>query len=92
MQKAKNFKILFHYLKNDKFKVILYIFLVLMTYLPALLAAFFWGRAVEELLVKNISGFNNWICCIHITERKKSGKCIIFHGEKNDSINYLIAS
>ena len=57
MQKAKNFKILFHYLKNDKFKVILYIFLVLMTYLPALLAAFFWGRAVEELLVKNISGF-----------------------------------
>ena len=57
MQKAKNFKLLFHYLKNDKFKVILYIFLVLMTYLPALLAAFFWGRAVEELLVKNISGF-----------------------------------
>ena len=57
MQKAKNFKILFHYLKNDKFKVFLYIFLVLMTYLPALLAAFFWGRAVEELLVKNISGF-----------------------------------
>ncbi len=57
MQKAKNFKILFHYLKNDKFKVIIYIFLVLMTYLPALLAAYFWGRAVEELLVKNLSGF-----------------------------------
>ena len=28
-----------------------------MTYLPALLAAYFWGRAVEELLVKNLSGF-----------------------------------
>ena len=57
MQKAKNFKILFHYLKNDKFKVFLYIFLVLMTYLPALLAAYFWGRAVEELLIKNLFGF-----------------------------------
>ena len=57
MKKMKNFNLVFHYLKDDKLKVILYIFLVLLTYLPALVAAFFWGRAVEELLLKNAYNF-----------------------------------
>ncbi len=57
MKKLKNFKLLFHYLRNDTWKVILYIFLVLLSYLPALCAAFFWGRAVENLLVKDFSSF-----------------------------------
>ncbi|MBQ8132669.1 MAG: ABC transporter ATP-binding protein [Bacilli bacterium] len=61
MKKAKSFKILFHYLKKDKLKMILYIFLVLMTYLPALCAAYFWGKAVELLLVKNLYGFLSYL-------------------------------
>lgn len=57
MKKLKNFKILFYYLKEDKLKMIVYLILVLMTYLPLLTAAYLWGMAVEELLQKNISNF-----------------------------------
>ena len=57
MQKMKHFKILFKYFKEDRLKIVLYIILVLTTYLPALLAAFFWGKAVEYLLIKNFIGF-----------------------------------
>ena len=57
MKKIKNFKILLYYLREDKFKIFIYIFLVLMTYLPALLAAFLWGHAVELMLIKNYWGF-----------------------------------
>ena len=61
MKKAKSFKILFHYLKKDKLKMIIYVFLVLMTYLPALCAAYFWGRGVELLLEKNLYGFVSYL-------------------------------
>ena len=57
MQKMKNFKILFHYLKQDKLKLVIYILLVLSSYLPALLAAYFWGTAIESLIMKNTMGF-----------------------------------
>ena len=57
MKKLKNFKILLYYLRDDKFKILIYIFLVLMTYLPSLLAAFLWGRAVELMLANNFQGF-----------------------------------
>ena len=57
MKKAKSFSVLFHYLKEDKFKIIAYVFLVFSTYLPTLVAAYFWGRAIEQLLVKDIYGF-----------------------------------
>ena len=57
MKKAKNFKVLYRYLKDDKWKALLYILLVLLSYLPALAAAYFWGRAVEQLLLKDIFGF-----------------------------------
>ena len=57
MKKLKNFKILLYYLRDDKFKIFIYIFLVLMTYFPALLAAFLWGRAVELMLVYDYKGF-----------------------------------
>ena len=61
MKKAKSFKILFNYLKDDRLKIVIYISLVLLTYLPALLAAYFWGRAIELLLVKNIYGFVGYL-------------------------------
>ena len=57
MKKLKHFKILLYYLRDDKFKIFIYIFLVLMTYFPALLAAFLWGRAVELMLANNFQGF-----------------------------------
>ncbi len=57
MQKLKNFKLILDYLKEDKFKMILYVFLVLCTYIPALFSAYFWGKALEQLLIKNVDGF-----------------------------------
>ncbi len=57
MKKFKSFKLLFYYLRNDKFKVFIYVFLVLMSYLPALCAAYFWGKALEFLLAKDFHQF-----------------------------------
>ena len=37
MKKLKNFKILWKYLSHDKLKLFLYLFLVVITYVPALL-------------------------------------------------------
>ena len=57
MKKIQSFKVLFHYLKQDKLKLIVYILLVLASYLPSLLAAYFWGTAIELLILKNAKGF-----------------------------------
>lgn len=57
MKKFSTFKVLLHYLKDDKLKLSIYIFLVLITYLPSLLSAFFWGFALERLIEKDIYGF-----------------------------------
>lgn len=57
MKKLKNFKLLFSYLKEDKIKIVIYLILVLLTYLPLLTAAYLWGMAVEELLNKNLMNF-----------------------------------
>lgn len=59
--KAKSFKILWHYLRGDKLKVILYIILVLLNYLPALISAFFWGKALEYLIVKDFFYFTLYL-------------------------------
>ncbi len=57
MKKTNSFKVLWDYLKDDKLKLITYIFLVLTTYLPTLLSAFFWGKALEYLILKNLTQF-----------------------------------
>ena len=57
MKKLKNFKLLLSYLKDDKIKIIIYLILILSTYLPLLTAAYLWGMAVEELLKKNLMNF-----------------------------------
>lgn len=57
MKKFSSFKILWHYLKDDKIKLFLYILLVLLTYLPGLATAIFWGLALEELIDMNLKGF-----------------------------------
>ena len=57
MKKISSFKILFHYLKDEKIKLFIYIILVLLTYLPSLGTAFFWGVAVEKLILNDLYGF-----------------------------------
>ena len=57
MKKFSTFKILFHYLKDEKLKLCIYIFLVLMSYLPALGATYFFGVALEKLVLKDFMGF-----------------------------------
>ena len=57
MKKTKNFKLIWHYLKNDKLRIFTYVLLILSTYLPALVAAYFWGRALEVLIQKDLIKF-----------------------------------
>lgn len=57
MKKMNSFKILWHYIKEDKLKLFLYMFLVVLTYLPVLFAAYFWGKALEFLILKDLKQF-----------------------------------
>ena len=57
MKKLDNFKLLFKYLNKDIFKIIIYILLVLSTYVPVLSAAYFWGKGLENLLSNNFIWF-----------------------------------
>ena len=57
MKKFSSFKVLFHYLKDEKLKLFIYILLVALTYLPSLATAFFWGLALEKLISKDFSSF-----------------------------------
>ena len=57
MNKVKSFKVLWKYIKDDKFKLFIYVLLVILTYAPTILSAVFWGKALEELLTKNIYNF-----------------------------------
>ena len=56
-KKKNNFTLIFKYLKNDKLKVFAYLLLVILTYLPQLLTAFFWGFAIEGLINDNLNQF-----------------------------------
>lgn len=57
MKKMNSFKILWNYIKEDKLKLFLYIFLVILTYLPVLFSAYFWGKALEYLILKDFKNF-----------------------------------
>jgi ATP-binding cassette subfamily B protein len=57
MKKAKSFKILFRYLKDEKIRLFLYILLVVCSYLPSLLGVYYWGVAVEKLVLHDFNGF-----------------------------------
>ncbi len=61
MKKLNNFKLLLKYLNKDKFKVTIYILLVLLTYLPVLSAVYFWGKAVEKLLQYDLHAFTLYL-------------------------------
>ena len=56
-KKTNTFKLIFHYLKDDKGKLVLYLILTILTYIPALLSSFFWGYAIEGLIANSIQTF-----------------------------------
>lgn len=55
--KTKNFKLIFKYLKDEKLRLILYLLLVILTYIPTLLSSFFWGYAIEGLINNKLRVF-----------------------------------
>ena len=52
-----NFNIMWHYLQDDKLKLVLYLLLVILTYIPGLITAFLWGAALEHLTNNNLKMF-----------------------------------
>lgn len=61
MQKLKHFKKFWNYIKDDKLKLLFYIILVGLSYLPALISVYFWGIAVEALVAKNLANFTLYL-------------------------------
>ncbi len=61
MKKLENFKLLFKYFKNDKLKLTAYVICVFLVYIPVLCSSYFWGKALEYLLDKNIHLFTIYI-------------------------------
>ncbi len=57
MEKIKYFNILWNYIKDDKLKLFCYIFLVALSYIPSLIAVYFWGVAIETLTIGNFNKF-----------------------------------
>ncbi len=63
--KKSNFKVLWIYLKDDKIRLFFYVILVFLSYIPTIGATFFWGKALEYLVIRN---FKNFIICLSIWE------------------------
>lgn len=86
MKKINNFKVIWHYLKDEKWKLFLYILLILCTYLPVLMAAYFWGKALEFLILKDILTFVKYLALWE-------GLYILFHSilqvPRDKIYNYL---
>lgn len=57
VKKISSFRVLFHYLRDEKLKLFIYVSLVALTYLPSLATAFFWGLALEKLILKDFNSF-----------------------------------
>ena len=61
MKEKNTLSIIFKYLKDDKLKLFFYLILVLFSYLPSLLSAFFWGFALEALITKDFYKFLEYL-------------------------------
>ncbi len=57
MEKLRNFKIIWDYIKDEKFKFFMYVLLVALSYIPSIAAVCFWGLAVEALTIKDFNLF-----------------------------------
>ncbi len=65
IKKLKPFKLLWDYIKEDKIKLFFYILLVALSYVPALIAVYCWGQAIEFLTSRD---FNNFLLYLVIYE------------------------
>ncbi len=59
------FKLIWHYLKDEKLKVVMYIFLIICTMIPSILTAFIWGHTLEALVARNFEQFLLY-CTVYI--------------------------
>ena len=48
--KNNNLKLIWKYLKDEKLRLFIYIFLILVSHIPGLSAPIFWGLALESLI------------------------------------------
>lgn len=60
-KKDNSFKLIFHYLKEDKVKVILLVILMICNYIPDLCCPIFIGKALEFLLLKKYALFVKYL-------------------------------
>ena len=60
-KKDSSFKLIFHYLKEDKVKMILLVVLMICNYIPDLCCPIFIGRALEFLLLKKYALFVKYL-------------------------------
>lgn len=56
-KKQKSFRLIFQYLKDDKGKLLLFLLLTVITYIPTLLSSFFWGYAIQGLIENSLRTF-----------------------------------
>ncbi|MDO5557905.1 MAG: ABC transporter transmembrane domain-containing protein, partial [Clostridia bacterium] len=59
--KNKWFSIILKYLENDRSKLICYVVLVAISFLPTILGGYLWGKGVEFLIEKNLKMFTIFI-------------------------------
>ena len=60
-KKDNSFKLIFHYLKDDKVKMILLVILMICNYIPDLCCPIFIGKALEFLLLKKYALFVKYL-------------------------------
>ena len=66
MKKREMLQLLWYYLKDERGKVIVYIILVILSYLPVLITPYFWGKALEFLVIKDFSMFLTYLICLSV--------------------------
>ncbi len=60
-EKIQNFKLILNYLKEDKLKMIIYVIVNALEFLPPLLIPYVWGLALEALILKDNFGFYKYM-------------------------------
>lgn len=59
--KNNNFKLIWKYLKDEKLRLFLYIFLILVSHIPGLSSPIFWGLALESLISGSFINFGLYL-------------------------------
>ncbi len=85
-KKFSNARLIFHYLKDDKGKLVIYLLLTVLTYIPALLSSFFWGYAIEGLIQNSINVF---LFFLFLREGLHILFCVILSVPRDLIYNYL---